>query len=92
MTGKLTRSTFFEDTERSVTLTRAWLAPPWADTFLILRHKSSHVRIGASVFARGRLRHALRASGVTVNETTSWRAPRLPADLPSAMPGVSAQP
>jgi hypothetical protein len=66
------------DSDRSVTITTALLYPPWADTVLLLNHKAWEVRVGTSVFARRRLRRALRESGVTVAQKTSWRPPPLP--------------
>jgi hypothetical protein len=88
-THKLTRAGELAHTERGVTMTKARLCPPWSNTFLLLQHKTSYVRVGASGFARGKLRRALRESGVTVREETSWRAPRLPTgSRPTSTPAA----
>jgi hypothetical protein len=74
------------DTGRSMTITTALLAPPWADAFLILNdNKAGYVRAGTSVFARRRLGRALRESGVTVARRTSWRPPPLRVDSASRL-------
>jgi hypothetical protein len=76
------------DTGRRLTITTAVLCPPWADTFLILKdNKAGYLRAGTSVFARRRLRRALRESGVTVAQRTSWRPPPLRTDSPSGLSG-----
>lgn len=78
-TGDSSGSWELVHTGRKVTITTALLRPPWADTFLILKDKKTgHVRAGTSVFARRRLRRALRESGVTVAQRTSLGPPPLP--------------
>jgi hypothetical protein len=69
------------DSGREVTLTTALLYPPWAQTFLILSHGDWVVRVQTSMFARRRLRRALREAGLTVAGQTSWRPP--PIDAPA---------
>jgi hypothetical protein len=76
-TRKLTGAHDLEDTERGVTMTTALMRPPWSNTFLLVQDKSSPVLVRASLFARHKLRRALRQSGVTVHEKKSWRAPHL---------------
>jgi hypothetical protein len=68
----------FAHTASSVTVTTALLCPPWLNTSLLLQNRSSSVRVAAPVFARRKLRRALRAAGVTVQGETAWRAPQLP--------------
>jgi hypothetical protein len=74
---KLTLARDFTSRERSVVITTARLRLPLANVFLLLHDKDSEVRLAVSLFARRRLRRALRASGVSVDDQASWRAPRL---------------
>jgi hypothetical protein len=78
-TGSLAEAGEFTHTGRTITMTGAWRCPPWANTFLLLRHGNSHVRVVMSISARHRLKHSLRKSGMKVSEETSWGPPRLPA-------------
>jgi hypothetical protein len=70
--------TRFDHCEGDITLVKGRLCAPWANTFLFLNSRASTVRIAASMFARRRLRHALREAGVTVHERGSSRTPELP--------------
>ena len=78
-TGSLAGVDELTHTGRTITVTTAWLCPPWANTFLLLRHGNSRVRVVTSISARRKLKHSLRKSGMTVREETSSRPPRLPA-------------
>jgi hypothetical protein len=78
-TGSLAEAGEFAHSGRTITMTTAWLRPPWANTVLFLRHGNAHVRLAMSISARRRLKQSLRKSGMTVNEETSWGPPRLPA-------------
>ena len=74
-----------------MTITTALLAPPWADTFLILNdNKAGYVRAGTSVFARRRLRRALRESGVTVAHEPPCALRRYPGSASVSTPSAAA--
>jgi hypothetical protein len=64
-------------TDPSITMTRVWLSAPWASTFVLLHDRDRYVRVGTRLFARRKLRRALSAAGVAVDEGTTWRTPRL---------------
>jgi hypothetical protein len=55
----------------SIRITTTHVAPPWASTHLLLRSGNAAVRVGASMFVRGKLLDALRDAGVTVDEESS---------------------
>jgi hypothetical protein len=62
----------------AVTVTRAWLTPPWAGTVVLLHTRTGYLRVAVPVSAGRRLRSALRAAGVTVQEETALRRPGPP--------------
>jgi hypothetical protein len=62
-------------TAPALTLSTALLAPPWANTFLVLEDHRSRVRVAASILVRRRLRRALRMSGRTLHEELCMHPP-----------------
>lgn len=76
-TIKDTGSRSLAHTDPSITMTRVWLSSPWASTFVLLHDRDRYVRVGTRLFARHRLRQALRDSGLTVREDSAWRTPPL---------------
>jgi hypothetical protein len=68
----------FAHADRSITMTKARLRPPWSNTYLLLQDKKSAVRVAAPFVARRALRSAVRESGVKLIERSSWGAPQNP--------------
>ena len=60
---------------RTVTIARAWLRPPWANSFVLLDDRNLHLCAGTPRLARRRLLRRLREAGFTVNELSGWRVP-----------------
>ena len=61
----------------TITITTVRLAPPWANTFLMLENRSGRIRLAVSVFARRGLARALRETDLTVRELRSPRPPQV---------------
>ena len=60
---------------RTVTIARAWLRPPWANSFVLLDDRNLHLCAGTPPFARRRRPRRLQQAGFTVNELSVRRAP-----------------
>jgi hypothetical protein len=86
-TIKHTGSRALAHTDPSITITRVWLSSPWASTFVLVHDRDRYVRVGTRLFARHRLRRALRDSGLTVREDSAWRTPPLADGRTAALTG-----
>jgi hypothetical protein len=61
-----------EHTDRTVTLIRTRLVPPWMNTSLVLRGHDRSAVATTWFGARRKLRGALRSAGFNIEEKAAW--------------------